>query len=199
MRDEESRPGGLPRGQDVPGNDDAVMLGEVMDMLTLVLTQGYQPHGVVSWKRGILLSFGGKVEVLERYDEVARSPSVAIPIPSVVRLLRAHRRGRQRVRFCRESVLRRDSYTCAYCGSQPMHRELTLDHVLPRSRGGETRWENVVTACRQCNGDKGSRTPDEAGLTLSVRPKAPRWLPARDVSLGQKTPESWHPWIAWAR
>ncbi len=168
-------------------------------MRTLVLTQGYQPHGVVSWKRGILLSFGGKVEVLERYDEVARSPSVAIPIPSVVRLLRSYRRGRQRVRFCRENVLRRDDYVCAYCGAQPPHRDLTIDHVVPRSRGGETRWENVVTACRGCNGDKGSRTLKEAGLSLAKQPKAPRWLPSRDVGLGRETPESWEPWIAWAR
>ncbi|NOY94390.1 MAG: HNH endonuclease [Deltaproteobacteria bacterium] len=172
---------------------------EVMEMRTLVLTQGYQPHGVVSWKRGILLSFGGKVEVLERYAEVARSPSVAIPIPSVVRLLRSYRRGRQRVRFCRENVLRRDGYTCAYCGSQPAHRELTLDHVVPRSRGGETRWENVVTACRPCNNDKGSLSLEQAGMKLAKRPKSPRWLPARDVGLGLETPESWDPWIAWAR
>jgi len=167
-------------------------------MRTLVLTQGYQPHGVVSWRRGILLSFGGKVEVLERYDEVARSPSVAIPIPSVVRLLRHHRRGRQRVRFCRENVLRRDGYTCAYCGGQPSLRDLTLDHVVPRARGGRTTWENVVTACRECNCAKGSMTLAQAGYTLTTRPKAPRWLPSRDVSLGHSTPESWEPWIAWA-
>lgn len=168
-------------------------------MRTLVLTQGYQPHGVVSWKRGLLLAFGGKVEVLERYDEVVRSPSLAVAVPSVVRLLRHYRRGRQRVRFCRENVLRRDDYTCAYCGARPPHRDLTLDHVVPRSRGGATRWENVVTACRKCNGDKGSRTPAEAHLSLAIKPTAPRWLPSRDVSLGHQTPESWEPWIAWAR
>ena len=117
-------------------------------MQVLVLDQGYAPHRVVHWQRAICMLFGGKVEVLEEYDEIVRSPSVAIHVPAVVRLLNAARRRPRVVRFSRFNVLLRDSFTCQYCGQRPHARELTMDHVVPRAQGGSTRWTNVVAACR---------------------------------------------------
>src|SRR5688500_12552842 len=139
-------------------------------MQVLVLDQGYGPHRVVSWQRAICMVFGGKVEVLEEYEEVVRSPSIAMRMPAVVRLLNAARRRPRVVRFSRFNVLLRDGFMCQYCGDHPHARELTMDHVIPRAKGGATRWNNVVAACRECNHRKGSRTPDEARMRLMRLP-----------------------------
>ena len=137
----------------------------------LVLNASYEPLHVASAKRAITLVQYGVAEVLEESEDVVRSPSTVMAIPCVIRLRRYIRRPRAHpVPFNRRNVLRRDFYTCQYCGAQ---RELTLDHVTPRSRGGRHAWENVVIACRDCNQRKGSRTPEEAGLRLRARPKAP--------------------------
>ncbi|XBV87152.1 HNH endonuclease [Deinococcus sonorensis KR-87] len=126
---------------------------------------------VTSAKRAITLVQYGVAEVLEESRDVVRSPSTVLAIPSVIRLRRYVRRPRAHpIPFNRRNVLRRDAFVCQYCGA---HDELTIDHVYPRSRGGRHGWENVVTACRGCNQRKGSRTPDEAGMTLRLPPRAP--------------------------
>jgi len=137
----------------------------------LVLNASYEPLHVASAKRAITLVQYGVAEVLEESEDVVRSPSTVMRIPSVIRLRRYVRRPRTHpVPFNRRNVLRRDFYTCQYCGSR---HELTLDHVTPRSRGGRHAWENVVVACRECNQFKGNRTPEEAGLRLRCSPRAP--------------------------
>ena len=137
----------------------------------LVLNASYEPLHVTSVKRAITLVQYGVAEVLEIGGDVVRSPSTVLRVPSVIRLRRYVRRPRVHpVPFNRRNVLRRDTYTCQYCGSE---QDLTLDHVLPRSRGGRHGWENVITACRPCNQRKGNRTPDEAGMPLRTRPRAP--------------------------
>lgn len=137
----------------------------------LVLNASYEPLHVASAKRAITLVQFGVAEVLEESEDVVRSPSTTIFIPSVIRLKRYVRRPRAHpVPFNRRNVLRRDFYTCQYCGSR---HELTIDHVHPRSRGGRHAWENVVAACRECNQRKGNRTPEEAGLYLKAPPRAP--------------------------
>ncbi|MBX3270821.1 MAG: HNH endonuclease [Sandaracinaceae bacterium] len=168
-------------------------------METLILTNGYLPHRIVGWQRAMTLSFTGKVEVVETYGAVVRSPSRAFAVPSVVRLTRPVKRWRAPVRFSRGQVLARDGYRCQYCGEQAPLRALTLDHVLPRSRGGATSWTNVVTACRPCNAHKGGRTPDEAGMPLRaipVRP-SPRERPLERLPIGA-VPEAWKIWVPWA-
>jgi 5-methylcytosine-specific restriction endonuclease McrA len=165
-------------------------------MHVLVLDQGYAPHRVVNWQRAICLVFGGKVEVLEEYDEVVRSPSLAIRMPAVVRLLTSTRRRPRVVRFSRFNVLLRDDFMCQYCGQKPHARELTVDHVTPRAKGGATRWNNVVAACRACNHQKGSRTPDEARMRLLRPPREPRFLPSVGERLGLKPMhEKWASWV----
>src|SRR4051812_20353077 len=153
-------------------------------MQVLVLDQGYSPHRVVHWQRAICMIFGGKVEVLEEYDELIRSPSTAMRMPAVIRLLNAARRRPRVVRFSRFNVFLRDGFICQYCGEHPLARELTLDHVEPRAKGGATRWTNVVAACRPCNHRKGSRTPDEARMKLLRAPHEPRFLPSVSHRLG---------------
>jgi 5-methylcytosine-specific restriction endonuclease McrA len=164
-------------------------------MQVLVLDQGYAPHRVVHWQRAICMLFGGKVEVLEEYDEIVRSPSVAMHVPAVVRLLNAARRRPRVVRFSRFNVLLRDAFTCQYCGQRPHARELTMDHVVPRAQGGLTRWINVVAACRSCNHQKGSRTPAEARMILLRSPHEPRSLPSIGHRLGLR--EVHAKWVTW--
>lgn len=137
----------------------------------LVLNASFEPLHVTSAKRAITLVQYGVAEVLEESREIVRSPSTVLVVPSVIRLRKYVRRPRVHpVPFNRRNVLRRDTFTCQYCGSR---EELTLDHVLPRSRGGGHGWDNVVTACRSCNQRKGSRTPEEAGMPLHTPPYAP--------------------------
>ncbi len=166
-------------------------------MQVLVLDQGYSPHRVVSWQRAVCMLFGGKIEVLEEYDEEVCSPSLVIRMPAVVRLLSQARRQRRVVRFSRFNVFLRDGFACQYCGEAPHARDLTLDHVVPRARGGGTRWTNVVAACRPCNHGKGSRTPDEARMRLARRPVEPRFLPYASVRGSVRTMhEKWQAWVA---
>jgi len=163
---------------------------------TLVLDQGYQPHRIVPWQRAVGMWFGGKVEVVEEYDDEIASVSLVIRMPAVVRLLRRIRVQRHGVKFSRFNVMLRDRFTCQYCLRSLPARELTCDHVLPKTRGGRSGWENIVTACRPCNERKGNRTPSEADMHLAVRPAAPRWLPA--VSVDAQTlvvPEPWRVWV----
>lgn len=167
-------------------------------MRTLVLDQGYQPHRIISWQRAICMLFDGKVEIIEEYDEDIRSVSITVKMPSVVRLLRSIR-IRRGIRFSRINVAMRDDFSCQYCNVTLPLRKLTFDHVVPRSRGGKAVWENVVMACRRCNGKKGNKTPEEAGMHLRKRPVKPSWLPlvAFRIDLGSSIPEAWANWLYW--
>ena len=141
----------------------------------LILNASYEPLHVCSVKRAVNLLMHEIVERVEDSRRVLRTPSTLFPVPSVVRLKRYVRRPhRQRVAFNRRNVFRRDDQRCQYCGGRA--HDLTLDHVVPRSRGGPTSWENVVACCRACNARKRDRTPEEARMHLLRRPKAPAFL-----------------------
>lgn len=162
---------------------------------TLVLDRGYQPHRVVPWQRAVVMLFGGKAEVLEEYEDVVRSVSLSIRMPSVVRLVRGGRPKRA-IKFSRFNVMLRDGFTCQYCRRELPMRQLTYDHVVPRARGGRTGWNNIVTACRPCNGRKGDRTPKEAGMVLPHPPVKPDWLPTTASKLRRDGyPPSWGFWV----
>jgi 5-methylcytosine-specific restriction endonuclease McrA len=166
-------------------------------MQTLVLDQGYQPQRIVPWQRAVCLLYVGKAEVLEDYGEHVNSVSFSMPMPAVVRMVRSTHRRRSDVRFSRTHVLMRDGHRCQYCGVHTRADELTYDHVLPRSRGGPTSWENIVAACRPCNAVKGSRTPKEAGMKLLKAPRKPAWLPPlRAVALSQSMPDAWRSFLS---
>jgi len=160
---------------------------------TLMLTPWMAPHEVISWQRAIVLVWLDKVDVLEQYDELITSPTWALEKPSVVRLRKPVRVARGGVvRFTRRNVYARDDYTCQYCGERKLASELNYDHVVPRSRGGKTTWDNIVTSCFGCNDRKGDKTPHEAGMRLRRKPVRPTSLPiVHGPSLGPSIPPSW--------
>ncbi|MCD6288856.1 MAG: HNH endonuclease [Anaerolineae bacterium] len=143
----------------------------------LVLNATYEPLSVVSLKRAVILLLKEKAEIVEAAEAVLRSERLTLPVPLVIRLVYYVRIPRRlSLPLTRRTVMARDRYTCQYCGAQPGKAELTLDHVIPRSQGGETSWENVVTACRACNQRKGNRTPAQAGMKLLHKPRRPRYI-----------------------
>lgn len=161
-----------------------------MTSSALLLSVGYEPLHIVAGRRALVLVLGGKADVVTEGDEVVHSEHLEMPVPSVIRLryfvrvpFRAH------LPLTRRNVVTRDRGRCVYCGG----RGNTVDHVIPRSRGGEHVWHNVVTACLRCNGHKADRTLDELGWSLGVTPRAPSawsWLLV-DVDANP----SWEPWI----
>jgi 5-methylcytosine-specific restriction endonuclease McrA len=168
-----------------------------MTTRTLMLTPWMAPYQVISWERAIVLSYLGKVEVLEEYDECVPAPSITLRTPAVVRLTKARVPTQNKVRFSRINVFLRDGFRCQYCGAKRPASELNYDHVLPRVRGGRTIWENIVTSCYACNDRKGSRTPVEAGMTLLRRPVTPKSLPLPPVIRpGTIVPEVWRDYCA---
>jgi 5-methylcytosine-specific restriction endonuclease McrA len=159
---------------------------------TLLLSQGYEPLATITWQRAICLLTLGKVEVVETYDREIRSVHLVLKMPAVVRLINAFRRSRQSVRFSRQNVLARDRWQCQYCGTRKPAEELTYDHVVPRSQGGQTCWENIVTSCVECNAAKANRTPLQAGLRLLRRPVRPDWIPMVTLRISREAvPKAW--------
>jgi 5-methylcytosine-specific restriction endonuclease McrA len=143
----------------------------------LVLNATYEPISVVSTRRAVVLLLKEKAEVIEAAEAELRAESCTIRMPLVIRLVYYVRIPyKVSLPVTRRTVLARDHYTCQYCGRQPPRKDLTIDHIVPRSRGGRTSWENVVTACQRCNGHKGNRTPDEASLLLLSDPARPRYV-----------------------
>ncbi len=143
----------------------------------LVLNATYEPLSVVSIKRAVVLLLKEKAELLEAAETTLRARGIAMPVPLVIRMVYYVRIPRSMtLPLSRRTIMARDQYTCQYCGATPLRAELTLDHVLPRSRGGRTEWENVVVACRYCNQKKGNRTPKEAQMNLARQPRRPRYI-----------------------
>ena len=163
---------------------------------TLLLNSTFEPLRVVTWEKAIILVMLGKVEVIEEYKRMIRGVTFAIRLPAVIRLNRFIRRNTPIVKFSRQNLYCRDRGRCQYCGISFEQRELTYDHVLPRSKGGLTEWTNVVTCCISCNLKKGGRTPEEAGMSLIRKPKAPIWIPLLTMSLGiEETPDPWKDYL----
>jgi 5-methylcytosine-specific restriction endonuclease McrA len=159
----------------------------------LVLNQNYEPLNVCRARRAIVLLWRGKVEVLEKNSDVICSPSLAIDVPSVVRLIYLIKRPRMQRKLSRREVFTRDSYTCQYCSKQT--RELTIDHVIPRHLGGEHVWENVVSACKACNQRKAGRSPRNAGMSLLRQPSLPRASTYHIVFDGFREHPEWQKYV----
>lgn len=138
---------------------------------SLVLNASYEPLSIVSARRAVVLMVREKAELVHAGDEIWASERLSVPVPSVVRLNRFVRVPyHRRTPLNRRAVFARDLGACQYCGRAAEN----LDHVVPRSRGGDHTWENVVAACRRCNTRKGDRTPEEAGMGLRRSPQSPR-------------------------
>lgn len=150
--------------------------GGRMSKQVLVLNAGYEPLSLVSVRRAVVLLLREKAELLEATQQMLNGVTYAIPEPLVIRLVHYVRLPHRRVPPTRSAVMLRDAYTCQYCGSAPGRHELTVDHVVPRSRGGRHDWTNLATACKRCNQIKGSCTPDEVQMRLRRRPFEPSYV-----------------------
>ena len=137
----------------------------------LVLNQNYEPLNVCRARRAVVLLWRGKAEVIENNSDTMRSASLSVRVPSVIRLIYYIKRPYIQRRLSRREVFIRDDHTCQYCGQQT--RELTIDHVVPRFRGGAHVWENLVSACKSCNQRKAGRSPKSAGMKLLRQPYTP--------------------------
>ena len=186
---------------------------DVLNLPVLLLNRFFAPVSVTTARRAMVLLYGGIGHAVDTagdtYDFAVwrnlpvRSADDCLPIvggelriPRVLHLLRYERTPRATVRLTRENLLLRDEFQCQYCSRRPVHRELNVDHVQPRSRGGEDSWTNLVISCRSCNLKKGRRTPAEAGMHLLKEPKRPRWSTAKQILMLMREPfEEWQPFL----
>lgn len=170
------------------------MTQTLLNSSVLVLNRHWTAVHVTSARRALILLFGDHARVvtedyathtfeswrdLSRVSQTLRkicTPQYQIDIPEVIMLSRFSKFPPRQVKFSRRNIYVRDNYTCQYCGCTPPRDELTIDHIVPRSRGGKSTWENVVLACVQCNTRKGNRLPHEQKMKLLTVPKKPHWL-----------------------
>lgn len=162
-------------------------------MDTLVLSAAYEPMAQVRWERAMTLWAMGKVEVVEEYeDRVIRTVRIEYQMPCIVRHFKALRNHKAGIKFSRNNVYLRDKGRCQYCTKPIPRHQATYDHVIPRSKGGRTTWENVVIACVSCNQDKADMTPKQARMHLMKKPIKPDYMPAAmGITYRKGMPESW--------
>ncbi len=166
-----------------------------MSHRTLILNSWYLPVKVVHWQAAVNMRYKGTVDVVVEYSDTVSSPSVTWFVPAVVRLRRPTG-SKKAVKFSRVNVYTRDHYTCQYCGQRFPARALSYDHVVPRSAGGKTCWENIVTACKSCNAIKDDQTCDEAGMWPLSSPRRPKTLPLTAPLIDPvEAPEEWRPYL----
>lgn len=185
---------------------------DVLDRPVLVVNRYFQPVQVTTVKRAFCLLYGGAAHALDETGDAfdfdlwrampVRANDDALPVvggvlrvPRVLHLHRYERTPRATVRLTRRNVMLRDAHQCQYCGKQPPLRELNIDHVMPRCRGGGDTWENLVTSCRVCNLRKGRRTPDEANMNLARRPFRPKWSLTAQILVGGGKYAEWEPFL----
>lgn len=178
---------------------------------SLVLNRSYLPVHVTTVRRAFSLLYRGVARAVdENYrtfdfadwttvstldSEVVGLVSGLVRVPRVILLVSFDRVPRREVRFSRHNIFMRDGSACQYCGARKARSELNLDHVVPRSRGGMTTWENIVCACLDCNRRKGGRTPEEAGIRLRRRPRRPSWTPFVARTLAGTCYREWRPFL----
>jgi 5-methylcytosine-specific restriction endonuclease McrA len=183
----------------------------------LVLNRLWQAVNICSVKRALALVFQGHAQVVldggngafqtfsfsqwhdfsqqQPHPESIRTVSFRIRIPRVILLVLFDRMPKKEVKFTRHNIFERDRNTCQYCGAVLERRDLNLDHVIPKDRGGPTTWENIVCSCVPCNTRKANRTPQEAGMHLVRKPKRPKWRPFVQINLGFVQHDSWKHFI----
>ncbi len=189
----------------------------LLNQHVLVLNRFWQAVNVCTARRALTLLFQGHAEVVlgrgdgsfetfnfnEWHDFSAREPSAeSIPtvsfrirLPRVILLLVYDRLPKKEVKFTRHNIFERDKNTCQYCGRICDRRDLNLDHVIPRDRGGPTNWENIVCSCIECNTAKSNRTPQQAGMRLVRKPKRPKWRPFVQINFSMCQHDSWKHFI----
>jgi 5-methylcytosine-specific restriction endonuclease McrA len=188
------------------------MVAKVLQRPTLVLNRNWQPVNVATVARALVLLWNETARAVDPADyqtytwedwsrlrprdgeQFIQAVRFRLRVPEVITLSEYDRLPSAAVTFSRRNIFKRDRFTCQYCGAQPGSEELTLDHVVPRSQGGESCWANCVLACLACNKRKADRTPEEAGMRLRKQPVRPKWNPlyaVRDVRI-----ESWAKFVS---
>ena len=184
---------------------------QTLDARVLVLNRSFQPVAVTRAGRAFGLLFSGAARALDREfrsfdfsswadlaaevgDDVIHTPRMVLKVPRVLVLQAYDRLPRTHVRFSRQNIYLRDGFTCQYCARTLARSQLNLDHVLPRSQGGRTSWENVVCSCVRCNLTKGGRTPEQAQMKLLKEPKRPSWS-SLSPNLGRVPYKEWLPFL----
>lgn len=188
-------------------------MGDVLAIPVLVLNRNFEAVQLTTARRAFVLLYGGTAQALDEDGETyafdlwrtlpVRANDDVLPIvegglrvPRVLHLQRYERTPRLTVRLTRKNLMFRDAHQCQYCGKRPPVRELNIDHVVPRSRGGPDSWENLVTACRVCNLRKGWKTPDEANMRLARRPFRPKWTTTAQILLSSSSRfKEWEPFL----
>lgn len=186
--------------------------GDVLDRPVLVLNRCWQAINVCSVRRAVTLLCAGHAAVVDEnngefntYDfggwcavsaaapggGMIHSPSLSLRRPTIIVLASYDRLPGKEVRYSRGNVFYRDKHTCQYCRQRLDRSELNIDHVIPRDRGGQTTWTNVVCSCLRCNSLKGNRTPEEAGMTLLKPPRKPLWQPFLEMQFAKSYDPSW--------
>ncbi|MCP4502727.1 MAG: HNH endonuclease [Deltaproteobacteria bacterium] len=182
-----------------------------IDARVLVLNRNYQPVSITGVERAFGLLYAGAARALDEafnsfdYDtwaelgaelgeDVVHTPRLALKIPRVVVLQAYSRIPRVQVRFSRQNIYLRDKFTCQYCYKHFQRHHLNLDHVVPRSQGGRSSWENIVCSCVKCNLKKGGRTPAEANMQLLTQPKRPTWSSLTPF-MGRAPYKEWLPFL----
>src|SRR4030095_14286660 len=143
-----------------------------MNTRVLVLNSTYEPINVCTTRRAIVLIMKGVARAEEKQEQIYRSARASMHIPSVIRLTEYVHIPFERKSLSRKNILLRDHNTCQYCGRVHTPAELTLAHVIPRSKGGHSNWDSLVACCKRCNNRKGNSMPDEVGMRLLKRPQA---------------------------
>jgi len=186
--------------------------GTVLNSKVLVLNRSYLPVHVTSVKRAFALLYQGVARAVdeqyrtfdfdswrdlacEMHHERVGVIGGVVRVPRVLLLIAYERVPKRHVRFSRFNIYARDGNTCQYCGRRLPRTELNLDHVKPRSRGGQSTWENVVCSCHICNRRKGGRTPEEAGMVLVRRPQRPQWTPFSTEMFSLRRYREWMPFL----
>jgi 5-methylcytosine-specific restriction endonuclease McrA len=185
----------------------------MLDASVLVLNRSYLPVHVVDVRRAFSLMYRGMARAVDdryatfdfdswrrsgvrQHDDCVGLVDGVIRVPRVILLFAFDRMPRRHVRFSRSNIYARDRNTCQYCGRPFGRGELNLDHIVPRSQGGRTTWENVVCSCVRCNRRKGGRTPEQAGMKLIRRPAKPRWTPMAGFASWRHTYPEWGPFLS---
>jgi 5-methylcytosine-specific restriction endonuclease McrA len=186
---------------------------DVLSARVLLLNRYFQAVQLTTARRAFVLLYGGAAMAVDELGDVYDFPAWrdvpvrdgddylpvvggVLRVPRVVHLQRYERCPRPTVRLTRRNLMLRDGHQCQYCSKRPALRELNIDHVLPRSRGGKDSWENLVTACRVCNLRKGWRTPEEASMRLLRAPVRPRWTTTALILLEAREPfKEWEPFL----
>lgn len=167
-----------------------------MQANVLVLNQGFMPIGKIPWQRAISLIFTERAEVIEHSDKEVRTVNKSFKLPSVIRVLKWVKAKLLGVRFNRNNVYIRDGGLCQYCGVFVPKNKMTLDHVIPKSRGGKTNFENTVLCCKYCNSKKDCQTPEEAGLQLLRKPIKPSKYLLLHATINNNREEiTWKPYL----